>query len=106
MAAIFARVTFDCKILAVVTAFDEMFAARTASEANLFVVTFDCKILAVVTAFDEMFAARTADEANLFVVTFDCKIFAVVTALSAICAAATVPPNVSKEISFKFVPSE
>src|SRR5210317_90871 len=67
------------------------------------------------TASSEIFAVVIALSAILAVVTFAFEIFAVVTALSAICAfeivpvisaAAILPPKVSKDISFKFVPSE
>jgi hypothetical protein len=59
-------------------------------------VTASLLIVAVITALFESCAALIASSA----------ILAFVTASSAICAVPIEPPKVSKETSFKFVPSE
>ena len=67
----------------------------TASSAIFACVTTSSFMVAVITALSESCAARIASSA----------IFAFVTASSAICAVPIVPPKVSNDTSFKFVPS-
>ena len=71
------------------------FAAVTASLAILDVLMLESKIEAVTTALFEICAARIASSA----------IFAFVIASSSIETVPILPPNVSNETSFKFVPS-